>query len=98
MLNMGIIDDSPTGRLIRNIMLAFSEFERDLIIQRTREGKEIARQNSNYREGGPKKFSRIQIDHALELLQTHSYKQVAAMTGISRATLGRTKAELKSIS
>lgn len=97
-LNMGIIDDSPTGKLIRNIMLAFSEFERDLIIQRTREGKEIARQNANYREGRPKKFTRIQIDHALELLQTHSYKQVAAMTGISMATLGRAKATLKEAS
>lgn len=27
------------------------------------------------------------FDHALELLLTHSYKQVATMTGISRATL-----------
>ena len=34
-LNIGIIDNSPTGKLIRNIMLAFSEFERDMIIQRT---------------------------------------------------------------
>lgn len=42
-LNIGIIDDSPTGKLIGNIMLAFSEFERDMIIQSTREGKEIAR-------------------------------------------------------
>ena len=90
---MGIVDDSPTGKLIRNIMLAFSEFERDMIIQRTKEGKEIAKRNPNYRDGRPKKFTRIQIDHALELLQTHSYKQVAAMTGISRATLARAKAE-----
>ena len=29
-LNMGIIDDSPTGKLIRNIMLSFAEFERDI--------------------------------------------------------------------
>ena len=94
-LNMGIIDNSPTGRLIRNIMLSFSEFERDMIIQRTQEGKAIARQNPNFRDGRPKKFSRVQIDHALELLQNHSYKQVAAMTGISRATLGRAKAEVK---
>ncbi len=94
-LNMGIIDSSPTGKLIRNIMLAFSEFERDMIIQRTQEGKAVARQNPNFRNGRPKKFSRTQIDHALELLQTHSYKQVAAMTGISRATLGRAKAEQK---
>ncbi len=94
-LNMGIVDDSPTGKLIRNIMLAFSEFERDMIIQRTQEGKAVARQNPNFHDGRPKKFSKLQIDHALELLQTHSYQQVAAMTGISRATLARAKAELK---
>ena len=97
-LNMGIIDSSPTGKLIRNIMLSFSEFERDMIIQRTQEGKAIARQNPNFRDGRPKKFSRAQINHALELLQTHSYKQVTAMTGISKATLGRAKAKNKAIS
>ena len=74
MLNMGIIDSSPTGKLIRNIRLSFSEFERDMIIQRTQEGKAIAKQNPNFRDGRPKKFSRAQINHALELLQTHSYK------------------------
>ena len=95
-LNMGVIDSSPTGKLIRNIMLSFSEFERDMIIQRTQEGKVIARQNANYREGRPKKFTRAQINHALELLNNHSYKQVAEMTGISSATLGRAKAKLKS--
>lgn len=46
MLNMGIIDSSPTGKLIRNIMLSFSEFERDMIIQRTREGKAIKQVSS----------------------------------------------------
>ena len=40
-LNIGIIDSSPTGKLIRNIMLSFSKFERDTIIQRTQEGKAI---------------------------------------------------------
>lgn len=90
-LNMGIIDSSPTGKLIRNIMLCFSEFERDMILQRTMEGKAIAKQNANYREGRPKKFKRIQLDHALELLQTHSYKQVSAMTGISVTTIYRAK-------
>ena len=47
-LNMGIIDDSPTGKLIRNIMLSFAEFERDIIKQRTQEGKAIARQNPQF--------------------------------------------------
>ena len=34
-LNLGVIDNSPTGKLIRNIMLSFSEFEHDMIVQRT---------------------------------------------------------------
>lgn len=77
--------------LLCNIMLASSEFERDMIIQRTQDGKAIAKQNPNFRDGRPKKFSSTQINHALELLQTHSYKQVATMTAMSRATLGRAK-------
>ncbi|MBR0079048.1 MAG: recombinase family protein [Synergistaceae bacterium] len=94
-LNLGIIDNSPTGKLIRNIMLSFSEFEREIIIQRTQEGKAIAKQNPNFQEGRPKKFKREQINHALELLKTNSYKQVYQMTGISPATLGRAKRNLK---
>ena len=49
-LNVGVIDSSPTGRLIRNIMLSFSEFEHDMIVQRTQEGKAIARQKENFQE------------------------------------------------
>ena len=94
-LNMGTIDNSPTGKLIRNIMLSFAEFERDIIKQRTLEGKAIARKNPDFREGRPKKFSRAQINHALELLKTHSYKQVVAMTGISTTTLIRARAVQK---
>ena len=90
-LNMGVINDTPTGKLIRNIMLSFSEFEHDMIVQRSQEGKAIARQNAKYREGRPKKFKRVQIDHALELLQTHSYKQVDRLTGISITTIYRAK-------
>ena len=92
-LNMGIIDDTPTGKLIRNIMLSFSEFEHDLIVQRTQEGKAIARQNADFKDGRPKKFSRVQLDHALELLETHSYKQVERLTGISITTIYRAKLE-----
>ena len=88
-LNMGVIDSSPTGKLIRNIMLRFAEFEHDMIIQRTQEGKAIARQKPDFRDGRPKKFSKAQINHALDLLTSYSYKQVEAMTGISVSTLVR---------
>lgn len=90
-LNMGIIDDTPTGRLIRNIMLSFAEWERDMIMERTREGKRIARTKEGFREGRPKKYSKAQISHAISLLDDHSYKQVTDITGISRATLVRAK-------
>ena len=97
-LNMGIIDNSPTGKLIRNIMLCFSEFERDIIVQRTQEGKAVARQRPDFRDGRPKKFSKTQINHAMELLQSFSYKQVEAMTGISVSTLVRAnRAKVKNI-
>jgi DNA invertase Pin-like site-specific DNA recombinase len=92
-LNMGLIEDTPTGKLILSVMLAFAGFERDLIVERTQEGKAIAKQKPDFREGGPKKFSKKQINHALKLLETHSYKQVTEMTGISKSTLIRAKRE-----
>ena len=38
-LNMGIMDNTPTGRLIRTIMLAFAEFERDMIVEKNAGGE-----------------------------------------------------------
>lgn len=90
-LNMGLMDNTPTGKLIRNIMLAFAEFERDMIVERTQEGKAIAKQNPNFKEGRPKKFSKAQVNHAVELLNGYSYRQVEQMTGISKSTLIRAK-------
>lgn len=53
-LNMGVMDDSPTGRLIRNVMLAFAEFERDMIVERTSEGKAHAKAtNPDFKDGRP---------------------------------------------
>lgn len=90
-LNMGCIDNTPTGKLILTVMLAFAEFERDMILERTQEGRAIARLDPEYREGRKKKYSKAQIQHALELLDTNSYKQVEKMTGISKSTLIRNK-------
>jgi len=54
-LNMGRFDDTPVGKLMRTMMLGFAEFERDMIVQRMQEGKEVARQREGYREGRPEK-------------------------------------------
>lgn len=54
-LNLGVLDNSPNGKLMRNIFLAFAEFERDMIVERTTEGKNIARLREDYQEGRPMK-------------------------------------------
>lgn len=90
-LNMGLVEDTPTGRLVFNVMSAFAEFERDMIVERTQEGKAIAKQREDFREGRPNKYTKKQITHALGLLESHSYKQVEDMTGISKSTLIRAK-------
>lgn len=90
-LNIGLIEDTPMGRLILTTMLAFAEFERDMIVERTQSGRIIARKNPDYREGRPRKYSRAQIGHALELLNEHTYREVEQLTGISKSTLIRAK-------
>ena len=42
---MGLLDNTPASKRIRNIFFAFAEFERDMIVERTQEGKAIAKQN-----------------------------------------------------
>ena len=55
-LNMGLIDNTPTGRLIVTIMLAFAQYERDVIIERTLAGKEVAKASKpGWREGRKEK-------------------------------------------
>jgi Site-specific recombinases, DNA invertase Pin homologs len=95
-LNLGILDNSSVSILMRNILLSFAQFERDMIVERTQEGKAIARQREDFREGRPKKYGRKQIIHALELLESHSYKQVEEITGISKSTMIRAKKEMNS--
>ena len=94
-LNLGILDNSSMSVLVRNLLLSFAQFERDLIIERTQEGRAIARLKPDYKEGRPKKYKKQQIDLALSLLETHSYSQVSLMTGISISTLTRAKREKK---
>lgn len=95
-LNMGLIENTPTGKLIFTIMSGFAEFERDMIVERTQEGKAIARQRPDFREGRPNKYGKQQIEHAMSLLdQGNSYTKVEEMTGISKSTLTRARRKQK---
>ena len=89
-LNLGLIEDTDIGRLILHIMLAFAEFERDLIVSRCQGGRAYKRATDpDYREGRKPGYSKAQLDHAVDLLHDHSFTEVAAMTGISRSTVTR---------
>lgn len=96
-LNMGIIENTPTGKLIFSIFSAFAEFERDMIVERTQEGKAIAKQKEGFSEGRPKKYTKKQLDHAMILKDSGmSYNQVSEVTGISKSTLTREYSRRKS--
>ena len=89
-LNLGVLSNDSVNTLLRNVLLSFAQFERDMIVQRTQEGKAVARATDpDFREGRPPKFDTEQLDHAMELLENHSYAQTAKLTGISKSTLIR---------
>ena len=54
-LNLGVLSNNSVNTLMRNVLLAFAQFERDMILERTAEGKEIAKQSPDFREGRPSK-------------------------------------------
>lgn len=93
-LNVGLLENTTMGRFFLQTLLAVAEMERNIIIERTQEGKALAKQKPDYREGRPKKYSRKQLEHALYLLQDHSFTQVEELTGISKSTLQRAKKKL----
>jgi len=92
-LNMGLIEDTPMGRLIVTNLLAFAEFERAMIIERTQSGKAIAKTKEGFKEGRPKSYTKKQLDNALSMLSVNggksSYNEVAELLGISKSTLIR---------
>ena len=91
-LNMGLVENTLTGNLILTVMLAFAEYERGMIVERTQSAKQVLRQNPDFRDGRPRKFTDEQISLALDLLGSgKSYGQVQKMTGISKSTLIRAR-------
>lgn len=63
-LNMGIADNTPMGRLMVTVLFAFAEYERDMIVERTSAGKAYKREHEpEYKEGRrPKEINRKQFE------------------------------------
>lgn len=78
--------------LMMNMLGSFAQFERDLIVTRTQEGKQWHKANNkNYREGRPKRVLNDRYKHAIELMKVLSMKEVVKKTNISLSTLKRIK-------
>lgn len=80
---------TPQGNLLFTIFAGLSQFERDLIRQRTKSGLEAARVRG--RTGGRPKAASGKIETALKMYDSklHTIVEITAATGISRSTLYR---------
>lgn len=87
---------TPAGKLVLSVLASMAEFERDLIVERTREG--LAHARSQGRVGGPPpKLTEDQQQATLRLIDNGmSENQVAATLGVSRSTITRLKAKNRS--
>lgn len=80
---------SSTGRLLFTILSSLAQFERDVLVERTREGLNAAR--SRGRCGGRPKSDEKAVQKAIALYNTKQYSvtEVTDLTGISKSTLYR---------
>lgn len=89
-LSENIDTTTSTGKLVFNVIGAIAEFERDIIVERTKAGLKAARARG--RKGGRKqKLTDKQIKLAKSMLQDPSVQKsdVAKHFKISRPTLNR---------
>ena len=80
---------SSTGRLLFTILSSLAQFERDVLVERTREGLSAARARGRY--GGRPKTNETAVKKAVALYQTKQYslKEIHQLTGVSASTIYR---------
>jgi DNA invertase Pin-like site-specific DNA recombinase len=88
-LTEDISTTTPGGKLVFHIFAALAEFERGLIIERTRAGMKAARARG-VRPGPKPKLTRQQIEHARKLIaEGERRSDVADLFKVGRVTLYR---------
>lgn len=92
-LNIGLLENTTMGKFFLTTLLAVAEMERNTIIERTQNGKAIAKTKEGYKEGRPKAYTKKQLDNAMAMLTINggdcSYTEVSEITNISKSTLIR---------
>lgn len=81
---------SPAGRMVMTVFAGIAEFERSLILERTRTGREAAKARGV--QFGPRPtLSQEQLNHARQLVEQEerAVSEVAKLMGVHRSTLYR---------
>ena len=81
---------SPAGRMVLTVFAGIAEFERELIRERTKHGREAAKARG-VKFGPRPTLTPAQIEHARELIDRdgRTVKEAAALLGVHRSTLYR---------
>lgn len=85
--DIGRIDDTSTGRLMLTMLSAMAEFERALIIERTRAGKAAARLKPGFRDGRPPVYDENFRVQAVNLARDYGVSVAARRMGCSRGII-----------
>jgi DNA invertase Pin-like site-specific DNA recombinase len=87
-LAMNLDTSTPTGKLMLNLMGSFAEFEREIMLERQREGVARAKAEGKYRGRVPTAQRK-----AAEVIQLRGHgvkpEEIATKLGISRASVFR---------
>ena len=87
-LNMGLDTASPTGKLVLNVLGSMAQFERELMLERQREGIAKAKAEGKYK--GRKPTARAKGSEVKRLkLEGVGPSLIARQLGISRASVYR---------
>ena len=99
-VNLIILDNNidtttPLGKMFFTVMAAIAEFERELIVEGTKEGLASARARG--RVGGRPRINSITIQNALDMHESGKYSisEILAETGIGKTTLYKYLGEAK---
>ncbi|HTP65181.1 MAG TPA: recombinase family protein [Geobacteraceae bacterium] len=95
-LNINLDTSTPTGRLMLSMLAAIGQFEREMMLERQREGIRQAKQNGKYK--GRKATAKAKTAEVMELLrQKKTKEEIANSLGIGVASVYRIVKEQKSV-
>ena len=93
-LTDGIDTTTAGGRLVFHIMASLSQFESDLIRERTKAGMQAAKRRGK-NIGRPKALTNAQLQHMHQLLDSgKTQKETAELLGVSHNTIWRAAQEI----